>query len=133
MESTVCKVFYRSALAVRDSNEHKEIQMSDEQMQILLRAAVICRELGHEGLSDELYTTLGLTTEDALGQPEPEAEDDEWEPWRWWRVTAPDGTLWCETSDEQEARSSVRPGDTLERLWRRVEEEWRLESGDVRR
>ncbi|GAT01238.1 putative uncharacterized protein [Mycolicibacterium fortuitum subsp. acetamidolyticum] len=63
----------------------------DEQMQILLRAAVICRELGHEELSDELYTTLGLTTEDAHGQPEPEAAEEEWEPWRWWRITAPDG------------------------------------------
>lgn len=55
------------------------------------------------------------------------AESDGWEPGRWWRVTAPDGQLWCETSDEDEARRSVRPGDTLERLWRCVEEEWRQE------
>ncbi|OKH81620.1 hypothetical protein EB73_28010 [Mycobacterium sp. SWH-M3] len=55
------------------------------------------------------------------------AGSDGWEPGRWWRVTGPDGQLWCETSDEDEARARVRPGDTLERLWRCVEEEWRQE------
>lgn len=55
------------------------------------------------------------------------APGDGWEPGRWWRVVAPDGQLWCETSDEAEARGSVRPGDTLERLWRCVEEQWRQE------
>ena len=42
---------------------------------------------------------------------------------RWWRVIAPDGSLWCETSDEEEAREAVRAGDTLQRLWRL--ERWR--------
>lgn len=50
-----------------------------------------------------------------------------WEPSRWFRVTAPDGSLWCETSDEAEARRSIRPGDTLERLWRRTDQQWRTE------
>jgi len=38
----------------------------------------------------------------------------EWTATGWWRVIAPDGSLWCETSDEQEARKSMRPGDALE-------------------
>jgi hypothetical protein len=38
-------------------------------------------------------------------------------PARWWRVIAPDGSLWCETSDEEEARKAVRPGDKLQRLF----------------
>jgi len=50
----------------------------------------------------------------------------DWEPGRWWRVVAPDGSLWCETSDEDEARAAVRPGDELQRQWRRLEQEWRL-------
>ncbi|UHJ58627.1 hypothetical protein LT337_32790 (plasmid) [Mycolicibacterium fortuitum] len=61
-------------------------------------------------------------------QPAESAEPgDGWEPGRWWRVVTPDGQLWCETSDEDDARARVRPGDTLERLWRCVEEEWRQE------
>jgi hypothetical protein len=49
----------------------------------------------------------------------------EWEPGRWWRVAAPDGSVYAETSDEEDARESMRPGDTLWRQWRRVEKEWR--------
>lgn len=48
-----------------------------------------------------------------------------WQPGRWWRVTAPDGSLWAETSDEDEARESMRPGDKLERLWVAEFTEWR--------
>ena len=51
--------------------------------------------------------------------------NDEWEPGRWWKVVAPDGTLWAETSDEQEARGLLRQGDTLWRLHVRQESEWR--------
>lgn len=43
--------------------------------------------------------------------------DAEFEPGRWWRVLAADDSLWCETSDEAEARSVMREGDRLERLW----------------
>ena len=49
----------------------------------------------------------------------------DWQPGRWWRVTSPDGELWCETSDEAEARKMMRPGDKIERLWRKTVEEWR--------
>lgn len=49
----------------------------------------------------------------------------EWETDRWWRVLAPDGSLWCETSDESEARDAMRPGDELQRLWTRRQSEWR--------
>jgi hypothetical protein len=41
----------------------------------------------------------------------------DWAPGRWWRVIAPDGSLWCETSNEQEARDATRDGDVLERLY----------------
>ena len=39
--------------------------------------------------------------------------DDGWESDRWWRVVAPDGSLWCE-SDKADARDRLRPGDRLE-------------------
>jgi hypothetical protein len=48
-----------------------------------------------------------------------------WEPTRWYQVTAPDGSVWAETSDEADARRRMRPGDTLWRQWRWVEVEWR--------
>lgn len=60
---------------------------------------------------------------------------DEWAPGRRWRViaTRPDGHvgLWCETSDEVEARERLAtvPDDwtdpRLERLWERNATEWR--------
>lgn len=49
---------------------------------------------------------------------------DGWEPWPWWRVIGPDGALWAETSDRGEARAAMRPGDRLQRLWRRTEYVW---------
>jgi len=52
--------------------------------------------------------------------------DEGYEPGRWWKVVAPDGSLWCGTSDEKEARARMRPGDELWRQWRRIQEEWRL-------
>lgn len=54
-------------------------------------------------------------------------------PWRattWWRVLRPDGTLWTETNDEDEARrESAKKGWPAERLWEWSEngEEWRRE------
>lgn len=51
--------------------------------------------------------------------------EGEWEPGRWWNVVGPDGKLWCGTSDEDEARSHMRPGDELHRQWVRHETEWR--------
>lgn len=54
----------------------------------------------------------------------------EMKPGRWWRVLLADGSLWCETSDEEEARAAftAAPGrlPTIERQWYRSEEyEWR--------
>lgn len=49
----------------------------------------------------------------------------DWEKGRWVRVVAPDGSLWLETSNEEEARQAMRPGDKLYRLWYREEREWR--------
>lgn len=48
-------------------------------------------------------------------------------PGRWWRVIAPDGSLWAETSDEDEARERVRQGDTLQREYVQTLTEWRDE------
>lgn len=48
----------------------------------------------------------------------------EWSPTGWWRVIEPDGSLWCETSNEQEARESMRPGDRLDRHERITFERW---------
>lgn len=52
-------------------------------------------------------------------------EKDKFEPGRWWQVLDSEGKLWCETSDEAEARENVRPGDTLHRLYEKDEAEWR--------
>jgi len=50
-----------------------------------------------------------------------------WEPGRWWRIVTPDGAIWSETSDEDEARDDAarHPGYTLFRQWQRTEKEWR--------
>jgi hypothetical protein len=34
-------------------------------------------------------------------------EEVEWEPTRWWRVLDANGDMWCETSDEDEARDAM--------------------------
>lgn len=50
-----------------------------------------------------------------------------WGPDRWWRVLDANGDLWCETSDEQEAREALltAPGPArLERLYVRTEYRW---------
>jgi hypothetical protein len=39
---------------------------------------------------------------------EPDGPDHRWENDRWWRVVSTSGTkLWCETSDEKEARAAM--------------------------
>jgi hypothetical protein len=51
-------------------------------------------------------------------------KDAGWQPGRWWRVTEPDGSVWCETSNEDEAREAARPGDRLYRLFTLSQEKW---------
>lgn len=51
--------------------------------------------------------------------------DTGWQPGRWWRVLDANGFLWCETSDEAEARAAMRPGDRLVRHHVRELHEWR--------
>jgi len=52
-----------------------------------------------------------------------------WTPSRWWRVLMEDGTLFCETSNEQEAREAKavlgRDGSKLQRLYTREQKEWK--------
>jgi hypothetical protein len=49
----------------------------------------------------------------------------EWFQTRWWRVVGPDGELWMESSDPEECREAMRPGDTLQHLYAREDKEWR--------
>lgn len=56
---------------------------------------------------------------------ERERISNDYHPGRWWRVLDPDGSVWCETSDEREARESMRPGDALFRLFVLDRREWR--------
>jgi hypothetical protein len=51
--------------------------------------------------------------------------NDEMKPGRWWRVVDSNGELWCETSNEKQARDSMRPGDTLQRMYHCERTEWR--------
>ena len=63
-----------------------------------------------------------------------EEEGDLFAAHRWWRVLYTDKRggiqVWCETSDEQEARDLLAecPGEpALERLYRCTASEWRVE------
>lgn len=52
----------------------------------------------------------------------------EWTPGRWYRVLSPDGKLWMETSDRDEAAAeATAKGWPLQHLWRSEQTEWRLE------
>lgn len=52
-----------------------------------------------------------------------------WEPGRWYRIRKPDGTLWMETSDRNEAQTEAeKTGWPLERLYVNTRSEWRKES-----
>lgn len=57
--------------------------------------------------------------------PELDEEKPDLEPTGWWRVLTPAGEVWCETSDETEAREREKPGYQLERKYVRVQAEWR--------
>ena len=49
---------------------------------------------------------------------------DDFKPTKWWHVLDSEGGLWCETSNETEARESMRPGDELYRFYQRTESKW---------
>lgn len=57
--------------------------------------------------------------------------DDGFVKGRWWRITLDDGRLWMETSDSEEIRYEVGRLDvegtkyTVERLYEKIEKEWR--------
>lgn len=82
---------------------------------------------GHYVLLDSLTAIVSaravLATHDL--QSEKNMDDAKFEPVNWWRVIAPNGDLWCETSSEKEARASMRDGDTLQQLYEKVVAEWR--------
>jgi len=56
----------------------------------------------------------------------PTSASGPYEPTGWWRALLPDGSLWCESSDEQEVRerASRRVGTVVQRHMRRVDERW---------
>jgi hypothetical protein len=61
-----------------------------------------------------------------------EQQSAEWEPSRWYRVTQPNGDLWMETSDREEAVNAAhKTGWELTRLWRSESYEWRPTTSDV--
>jgi hypothetical protein len=106
-----------------------------------LRAELHARELHHfeteeknAALTEEVER-LRAARDEARGKVHVYAEEVERlraertverEPGRWWRVMR-DDRLWCETSDEHEARESLRPGDKLYRwyVYPVAEGEWR--------
>jgi len=53
-----------------------------------------------------------------------------WHPTRWWRVILKDGgSVWCETSDEQEARDALKNAPRpaiLMRLWETSYVHWEV-------
>ena len=50
----------------------------------------------------------------------------EWKADRWWRAVGPDGSVWCESSNEAEVRERARPDDTIQRFYMTVPTgEWR--------
>lgn len=51
--------------------------------------------------------------------------DNDFVPTKWWRAVDAEGRLWCESSIEEEVRRSMRPGDVLQRAYKRTEYEWR--------
>lgn len=56
---------------------------------------------------------------------------DGWEPGRWYRIRQPDGTLWMETSNGDEARREAKKtGWPLERLYVKTQTEWRDERSE---
>lgn len=79
------------------------------------------------GVIREVCSSSGLADNAAV-----ELTDRRWVPGRWWRVLAPDGSLWCESSDERENRNAFLEaeeesagGYSLERLFVSTEQEWR--------
>jgi hypothetical protein len=50
---------------------------------------------------------------------------DNYKPTKWWQVLDETGKLWCETSNEKEARDAMKPGHTLLRLYEKVQVQWR--------
>lgn len=65
------------------------------------------------GIEQQLPTEVGVTEHD-------------WVPGRWYRILSPDGSLWMETSDREEAeQESEAKGWPLQRLWRCETAEWR--------
>lgn len=48
-----------------------------------------------------------------------------WSETGWWRVLAPNGSIWCETSIQSEAIERMRPGDRLFQLYEKKSTQWK--------
>jgi hypothetical protein len=57
---------------------------------------------------------------------------DGWETGRWYRICRPDGSLWMETSNRNEAQAEAEEtGWPLERLYVKTRYEWRHEQPEL--
>jgi hypothetical protein len=111
-----------------------EIREADGQFPLLPSAASV---YGHRRALlaevDRLTAELAkATSRVAEIEGEREQQSAEWEPSRWYRVTQPNGDLWMETSDREEAVNAAhKTGWELTRLWRSESHAWRPTTSDV--
>ena len=70
---------------------------------------------------------MRITKEQLAAEQENRRKEEagEWFPTRWWRVVLADGSVWCETSVESEARERVPKGATVQHLFEKHKREWR--------
>lgn len=90
-----------------------------------IRAWLADQELNSNfgGTCEHDHDTLYTLVEKLLAETE---RLNDMVPGRWFRVRKPDGSLWCETSDGEEAReTSKETGWPLERLFVSQRSEWR--------
>lgn len=70
----------------------------------------------------ESKSFMGLTP--GIQADGPLAEGN-WVATGWWLVVAPDGSIWCETSDQSEAMERKREGDKLFHLYEKKSTQWK--------
>lgn len=83
-------------------------------------------------LTDNIFLPYELKLRAAVAELEQLWAERDWQPGRWRQVRQPDGSVWMETSDGEEAEAEARKqGWPLYRLWECRETEWRLMVDDT--
>lgn len=82
-----------------------QVEMNDVTLRMV---TVLSEKLGRPVTAEEIHEFLFGDLEERLDAYPEKPKDDIWEPGRWWRVLDADGSIWLETSDEQEARNGLR-------------------------